>query len=398
LKLWFLILPIVAFSVLWLDLLRQLSYTWDTREQYAYGWFVPFFALFLLWRRWQDRPGRAVRQCDSTTVRQCDGTTVRRSNGRTGFLLSAFIFLLCLLLLPLRVIHEINADWPLITWPYTLIVVSLTLYAFHLAGPQSRDFRFPLSAFPVGFILVAIAWPYRIENGITQGLMQVVAGLTTEILGVFNIAAIQKGNLIEVSTGVVGIDEACSGIRSLQSTVMAGLFMGELYRLGLGARVGLFVTGLCLAFCFNVVRTLLLTWQAAREFTDGGFINGHSDKRVASALALKRTRSYPVRRFESRHTGARPVPSVGLAPYPIPPLPHAPFPPDFPAQRPRGGDGDRRALAICSDFPSVQTTGSRADPKSLLMRHQPLGPRRLRRVAPRLSPWSARNYPPRGGP
>src|ERR1700678_3611223 len=52
-KVW---LPLAAFGVLWADLIRELSSQWEAREQYAYGWFVPFFALALLWRRRCDRP------------------------------------------------------------------------------------------------------------------------------------------------------------------------------------------------------------------------------------------------------------------------------------------------------------------------------------------------------
>jgi exosortase len=167
-----------------------------------------------------------------------------------------------LLLLPLRVIFEINADWPLICWVYSIMVVGLTLFAFHLAGGWTWVRHF---AFPVAFILVAIAWPYRIEKGLTQDLMQVVASLTVELLGWLNIPAMQQGNLIALSTGTVGIDEACSGIRSFQSSLMAGLLMGELYRLRLWTRVGLVGCGIGLAFGFNVVRTLLLTWQADKH-------------------------------------------------------------------------------------------------------------------------------------
>ena len=52
-------------------------------------------------------------------------------------------------------------------------------------------------------------------------------------------AAIQRGNLIELSTGVLGVDEACSGIRSFQSTLMAALFLDERVTLlqGLGMAV-----------------------------------------------------------------------------------------------------------------------------------------------------------------
>jgi exosortase/archaeosortase family protein len=95
--------------------------------------------------------------------------------------------------------------------------------------------------------------------------MQVVASITVEILNWIDIPALQHGNLIEISKGTLGVDEACSGIRSFQSTLMAGLLMGELYRLRLLPRAALVLIGLTLAFCFNVVRTFLLSYQAEKE-------------------------------------------------------------------------------------------------------------------------------------
>jgi len=110
-----------------------------------------------------------------------------------------------------------------------------------------------------------VQWPYRIEHGLTQGLMRAVTGVTVEVLGWFNIPAFQHGNLIEVSTGVVSVDDACSGIRSFQSSLTAALLMGEFYRLRALPRVGLVACGVGLAFLFNVVRTVLLSWQASQH-------------------------------------------------------------------------------------------------------------------------------------
>jgi exosortase len=235
-------LPLALFGVLWADLIRQLSYEWRTNEQYAYGWFVPFFALALFWRRWMTRPAARPQA--------------------SPFWLVALVVVAAAILLPVRVVYEINPDWPLCSWLMTLTVVGISLYAVFLAGGWKWVRHF---AFPVCFILVAVQWPYRIEHGLTQGLMRVVAGVTVELLGWLNIPAFQHGNLIELSTGVVGIDEACSGIRSFQSTLMAALFLGELYRLRVWARAGLVGCGLLLAFCLNVVRTLLLSWQASQH-------------------------------------------------------------------------------------------------------------------------------------
>ncbi len=62
-----------------------------------------------------------------------------------------------------------------------------------------------------------------------NGLMQAATELTVAAFNLFQIPAVQHGNLIEVRTGLLGMDEACSGIRSLQATFMVSLFLGELY-------------------------------------------------------------------------------------------------------------------------------------------------------------------------
>jgi exosortase len=271
-------LPLAAFAVLWLDLIRLLSSNWQAREQYAYGWFVPILALGLFIKKWPGRP-LTIDHGPQTTDSQVS-TLNSQPPQVSSPVVSSLVVLCAALLLPLRVIYEINRDWPLISWVYTAIVVALTLYAINLAGPPSSVLCPPSSglvvrsqwsllspwvrhfAFPVCFILVAVVWPYRLEKGLTQGLMRLDANITVEILGWLNIPAMQRGNLIELATGTVGVDEACSGIRSFQSTLMAALFLGELYLLRRRTRLLLVVVGLMLAFGFNVIRTLILAWQA----------------------------------------------------------------------------------------------------------------------------------------
>lgn len=234
--------PLVLLALVWLDLFRQLSFTWDTKEQYSYGWFVPLFSLYLFWMRWTDRPNRTP--------------------GTAHLGLSALAVLALVNYLPSRVIAEANPDWPLISYLVTLSVVGISLYLTLLAGGYAWVKHF---AFPICFILVAVEWPWRIEHPLTQSLMQVVASLTIELLSVFSIAAVQHGNLIEISTGVLGIDDACSGIRSLQSSIMAALLFGEMYRCSWFRRGSLVAVGIVLAFAFNLVRALILAWQASHS-------------------------------------------------------------------------------------------------------------------------------------
>lgn len=232
--------PLIAFGVLWADLVHHLGYMWSANEQYAYGWFVPFLSLGLYWRRWMIRP--AARRAISSIW------------------LKALVMGCLLVLLPARVIGDVNEDWPLCGWLLALPTVGLSLYALFLAGGLRWVKHF---AFPICFILVAIPWPYRVEHGTTQVLMQILARLNVEFLGWCNIPALQHGNIIEVSAGMVGTDEACSGIRSFQSTLMAGLFLGELYGFRVRDRWLLLLGGVVQAFCFNMARTFVLVRRAA---------------------------------------------------------------------------------------------------------------------------------------
>jgi exosortase/archaeosortase family protein len=67
---------------------------------------------------------------------------------------------------------------------------------------------------------------------------------------------------------LVGIDEACSGVRSVQTTLFASLFLGELYRFASGRRLGLTLAGIAVALAANLARTSFLVWCASRRGLD----------------------------------------------------------------------------------------------------------------------------------
>jgi exosortase/archaeosortase family protein len=75
------------------------------------------------------------------------------------------------------------------------------------------------------------------------------------------------GNVIEVSSGFVGIDEACTGVRSLQATFMVSLFLGEFYGFNFLRRIVLVISGAFLAFVCNLGRTFFLVYVAEQQGT-----------------------------------------------------------------------------------------------------------------------------------
>lgn len=235
-------IPIIVFILLWADLFRSLSYYWSTNPQYAFGWTVPMLSLFLFWECWITRPAPA-----------------QPAGLRRPFLIAAA----CLLaLLPTRIVMETTPDWRFAHWALSFEVIGITLCWLYITGGKSWLGYF---AFPVLFNLVAVPWPVKFEQPFIQLLTGWVSTLTVGGLNLCQIPAIKIGNIIEISSGKVGVEEACSGVRSFQATLMASLFLGQLWSFRWRPRLVLIGTGVALAFVCNVVRAWLLAYVAEKK-------------------------------------------------------------------------------------------------------------------------------------
>jgi exosortase len=250
----FVVLP---FLFLWGVLINQLRVEWQVNPQYSYGWVVPLLCLALVLPRWQEaRQGR-------NEIAKISGQAFDLGSPTSAPWLIVVIFAsLAFLWLPTRLFQEANPEWRLVSWALGVEVVAMTLCAISLDKGQGWMRQV---AFPICFFLVAVPWPTPVEATVIQSLTRLNSAVVIEVLGWFGIPAIQHGNLIEVATGTVGIDEACSGIRSLQSTLMVSLFLGEFYRMSGWRRWGLLPVGFILAMALNVCRMSFLTIVAAKK-------------------------------------------------------------------------------------------------------------------------------------
>ncbi len=226
----------------WFPIVHHLRGEWSYNPQYSYGWSVPFLVLFLLWRRWLTRPGPG----------DC----------KTRFWPAAIMAVGVVGISAVRFLSEANPDWRLLSWAGGLLAVAASLAAVYSLGGKAWLYHF---AFPFLFFLVAVPWPVQIEQHITQGLMQAVTALNVFGLHLAGVPALQHGNVIEVGSGLIGIEEACSGVRSLQATLMISLFLGELYSFPVAARCLLVAAGALLAFLCNLVRTALLVYVGTQK-------------------------------------------------------------------------------------------------------------------------------------
>ncbi|MEY2493086.1 MAG: hypothetical protein QOH24_2037 [Verrucomicrobiota bacterium] len=255
-----LILIGLAFGALWFELCRALAIEWSLNEQYNFGWFVPFFAAYLFWLRWQDRPPVAAPLRGASTAHRVVAISQKTESGK--FIALSLSLVALLLLLPIRLFEVANPDWRPVGWLHAIVVVTVTLSVLWWIGgtPWLRHF-----AFPVAFIFVAVPWISAIETPIVQSLMRIIAAAAAETVSLFGVPAQVQGNIIRLPSGVVGVNEACSGVRSLQTSLMIGLLFGELKRLSIGRRVVLVAIAVAIALAGNFLRALLLVSIAAEE-------------------------------------------------------------------------------------------------------------------------------------
>jgi exosortase len=223
-------------AFLWL--VSKAQWFWTHKPEMEFGWMVLLLSGFVLWDQWARRPALSPR------IRWPIFFLVPLGGG----------------LLFLMQIYQ--AAYGMM--PAVLMGLSAGVYAIAAANICYlygwRGLRF--FAFPILFFLIALPLPSFLYNPIVGGLQQKVAAVNVEVLNIIGIPAHQVGSLIQLPNGTVGVNEACSGIRSLQSTIMATLFIGYLTLRRGPLQWALLVFGIFLAIFGNLIRSLYLSLTA----------------------------------------------------------------------------------------------------------------------------------------
>jgi exosortase len=211
---------------------------WNHRPDLQFGWIVLILCGYLFWEAWEQRP------------------PLRLKLGPLAILSGLAGLALLLLIQIYQAAFGTNAPSVFGTALSCLLIVAANLnYVFGTAGLRQFGFAF-------GFLLIAMPLPGMIHQPIVLNLQNLVAAMDVELLNLIGIPAQRVGSLIYLPNGAVGIDEACSGIRSLQSTIMATLFIGYLSLSRTWLRVGLFCSGIALAVLGNLGRSFFLSYTA----------------------------------------------------------------------------------------------------------------------------------------
>ena len=225
--------------VLWLWLIWACAGEWTNSTDYNYGWFVPPLAAYFLWKRRENSSSSGLAQPP------CRGRV-------TAWLVLA---LALVAVFPLEIVRQTPIHWRPVLWSIGFAALGSTFAVAWLTGGRAL---LKVIAVPALFMMVGIPWPTFVENALSFPLMQWVARWSVGLLHLLGYPATAAGTTITLPNCTVGVEEACSGLRSLQTALMVGVAAGELAMLRKGPRALLLVSAFVFALLGNQVRVLLL--------------------------------------------------------------------------------------------------------------------------------------------
>ncbi len=245
----------------------DLSHWWSIKEDYSFGYLVPVFCAFVLYDRWP----AILRIFNPSPLPESSPQGPKRWLDAIGGICltgSVLVFVLGVLYRGYTGISLPGSF--LMTNGFAGIVLSSALVFSDrrtdgaYLDNKGRLAFFGMLLFPALVWIISAPLMSAVESMISVFLLNKV---TAVVFGVFDMLGMlieRRGNVLILPKGEVGVEEACSGIRSLTGCLFAGSFLAAVFLDKLWKKVLMVGTALLLAFATNLARGLFLTsWAYA---------------------------------------------------------------------------------------------------------------------------------------
>lgn len=249
------------------------SHWWRIKEDYSFGWLVPFFVAFVVYDRWP-KITAALAACAAPGSPRVTGLRRWVVRLAIGGLLAVGV-----LMFLLGAFYRAGAGTSQPgTLALTLGAIGILLPLLFLNAPEpASDGAAPEPAAPVGlfadarvrltalFLFPTLVWLVSapmvsaVESQLNLALLRRVVAVVAFVFDMLGIAIEQHGNVLSLPNGSVGVEDACSGIRSLTGCLFAGSFLAAVFLDSLPRKIALVISALLLAFLTNLARSLFLT-------------------------------------------------------------------------------------------------------------------------------------------
>ena len=119
-----------------------------------------------------------------------------------------------------------------------------------------------LFAFPALIWLLSAPLVSALEKSIRVFLLTQVTIVVFNLFDLLGFEIERQGNVLILPMGHVGVEEACSGIRSLTACLFAGSFLAAVFLDRIWKKVALVGAAMVLAIITNLMRSVFLTFWA----------------------------------------------------------------------------------------------------------------------------------------
>ena len=217
-----LVLSLVSYLVLYADVLLGLEEIWQKREEYSYGYLIPFIAAFLVWQR-KDKIERIP--------------------------FSGNVWGIGLLLLGLAVYVLGKLSTFSIIMQYSLVVV---LYGYLLAYTGLAGLK--VMWVPVFFLLFMIPIPSFLISELSALLQLWSSQIGVWVIRLFGISVFLEGNVIDLGVYKLQVVEACSGLRYLFPLMALGFMAAYFFNASFWKKAVLFLSTIPISILMNSFR------------------------------------------------------------------------------------------------------------------------------------------------
>lgn len=223
---------------------------WRSDPDFSHGWFTPLLFVWLLVAARQIGPPRWLQPFAGLRA------------------LQALTLGLAVVLLAMGALYAvaIGRDHALVL-NFSGTALTLTLLVALSVMAQTRVRLVPLnwpSLVGIGLWLLSMPLPPGTYSRLTVTLQLWVTERVMDSLHLLGIPAEQFGNIIHIGQVTVGVEAACSGVRSLIACVYAGFLLSALMLRSPWSRVTMVLAAPLIAIGMNAVRSLGLTLLAYR--------------------------------------------------------------------------------------------------------------------------------------
>jgi exosortase D (VPLPA-CTERM-specific) len=220
--------------------LLELERIWQKKEEYSYGYLIPFITLFLIWQK-KDLLER-----------------ISFNGSWAGLVLVVLGFALFML-------GNLSTLFLIVQYSFLVVMLGLALAFCGLRG-------FKIVVVPLLFLAFMIPLPSFFLTEISASLQFISSEIGVWVIRLFGISVFLEGNVIDLGSMKLQVVEACSGLRYLFPLMTLGFIAAYFFKGAFWKRAIIFLSSIPITVLMNSLRIGLI--GVAVEYWGKGMAEG----------------------------------------------------------------------------------------------------------------------------